>query len=166
MHFALSCKGYPQHYKRSLKELEGHPDQPSESSAPQDSYYARDSAQRDWIGISQTSKSNHGYLLSVQTRYGIPQKLKRYTYGVQTCIWFITKDIPSTSQSTVVYLGYPWYAKTLQLINRYQIPDCTQAGTALQLESGSYPLLGLVGYIISSLCFGMMIISHKVYPCQ
>ena len=37
-------KGYLQHYESILKELEGHPDQPSKSSAPQDSY-ARDSAQ-------------------------------------------------------------------------------------------------------------------------
>ena len=37
-------KGYLQHYESILKELEGHPEQPSESSAPQDSY-ARDSAQ-------------------------------------------------------------------------------------------------------------------------
>ena len=37
-------KGYLQHYESILKELEGHPDQTSESSSPQDSY-ARDRKQ-------------------------------------------------------------------------------------------------------------------------
>ena len=76
-------------------------------------------------------------LLSAQSlsRYVISQKLKRFSYGVLTCIWFI-------HGTAFDYQIYPWYiskhwyipgislvyAKTqkLRLINRYQIPDVAE----------------------------------------
>ena len=82
------------------------------------------------LGYPKLQKLNHGYLLSVQSRYGISQKLKRYTYGVRTCIWFI-HGIACDNQRYPWYISKHWYipgislvyAKTRKLINGYQIPD-------------------------------------------
>ena len=72
-----------------------------------------DISSRCWpgLGYPKLEKLNHGYFLSVQTRYGISQKLKRYTYGVQTCIWFI-HGIACDNQR------YPWICKDTKSYQR------------------------------------------------
>ena len=82
------------------------------------------------LGYPKLQKLYHGYLLSVQTKYGISQILKICTYGVQTCIWFI-HGIVCDNQRYPWYISKHWYiagislvyAKTRKLINSYQIPD-------------------------------------------
>ena len=81
------------------------------------------------LGYPKLQKSNHGYLLSGQSRYGISQKLKRYTYECKH-VWFI-HGLACDNQRYPWYISKRWYipgislmyAKTRKLINGYQIPD-------------------------------------------
>ena len=96
------------------------------------------------LGYPKLQKLYHGYLLSVQTKYGISQILKICTYGVQTCIWFIHGIVCDNQR----YPSYPWYiskhwyipgislvyAKTQTLINWYQIPDIKLSAAAASTE--------------------------------
>ena len=107
---------------------------------------------RPGLGYPKLQKLNHGYLLSVQSRYGISQKLKRYTYGVRTCIWFI-HGIACDNQRYPWYITKHWYipaislayAKTRKLINWYQIPDVKQAcwGPQYLLPTQKHPVFVL-----------------------